>query len=156
MNSNPLRVSKTQKEVSLWVHPEGRVSGAIYLRGESAEYAKERASEAFNQTSPFIVLSCMGPDNTRFYSKRGIVRIEYEDADERPVTEGVAEFGCSLTMMDGSTITGTIIEVLKPESARLYDYLNITEHRFIKIHLQNNEICLINKAYIVRVTPVSV
>jgi hypothetical protein len=56
-------------------------------------------------------------------------------------------------MMDGSLLIGTIKESLPPEHARLFDYININNESFIKLHLENDEICLINKAYIVRVAP---
>ena len=55
-------------------------------------------------------------------------------------------------MVDCSLIEGTIKEALPPEHARLYDYLNQQDCRFLKIYVSENEICLINKSYINQVT----
>jgi hypothetical protein len=56
-------------------------------------------------------------------------------------------------MMDGSLIDGCIRHSLPPEHARLSDYLNLSEERFIRIHTQGGQLWLVNKSYIVYVTP---
>ena len=53
-------------------------------------------------------------------------------------------------MMDGSLILGKIEEPLHPIKARLLDYLNSNNGKFIKITTDNRTL-LINKAYIIRV-----
>lgn len=55
-------------------------------------------------------------------------------------------------MMDGSMIKGRIRENLQPEYARLYDYLNKGKQRFIKLITDENDICLVNKSYIIQVS----
>jgi hypothetical protein len=55
--------------------------------------------------------------------------------------------------MDGSMISGEIREQLSPERARLYDYLNKDDDRFLKIFTGDDHICLVNKSYVIQVTP---
>ena len=54
--------------------------------------------------------------------------------------------------MDGSLIDGEIIEVLHPDHARLYDYLNQAEDRFIRLYIGETQVCMVNKNYIIQVT----
>jgi len=41
---------------------------------------------------------------------------------------------------------------LPPNHERLYDYLNLSKERFIKLNLEDGSLCLVNKAYIVCVS----
>ena len=153
MDREALRIPKRLREVTLWVHPEGRAIGSIFLHHQSNRYAgEEQPLEVLNHPDPFLVLKTDQPEQFRFYNKRSIVRVLYEDEETEEIPDMV-ELPCRLHMMDGSLLTGTIKESLPPEHARLFDYININNESFIKIHLENDEVCLMNKAYIVRVTP---
>lgn len=152
MTQNTLKVPKTRKEVKLWVHPEGLVIGSLFVREQSASGSgNEAPHEVMNQESPFVVLYLNKPSELRFYNRNSIIRIEYED-DAATDTPSNNIISCRLTLMDGSLIDGEIRESLPPDYARLFDYLNTDSERFIRLYLEDNEICLVNKSYINYVT----
>jgi hypothetical protein len=172
MDNDALRIPKKLQQVELWIHPEGRVIGSVYLHLQSSQHAgEEKPEEMLNQPEPFLVLKCNTPEELRFYNKKSIVRVHYYDDQAAPTvmmtlgshlhairssaaSAGLETLGCSLYMTDGSVITGAIKEFLLPGQDRLFDYINGGEEAFIKLHLESGDVCLINKAYIVRVSPV--
>jgi hypothetical protein len=151
MDNDILKVPKILRSVSLWVHPEGRVTGSIYLREHSPDHAgSETPQEMLNQGDTFFVFRREHPDELRFYNVRSVIRVEYEeDGAGRPGK--VTQLECHLQMMDGSFIKGQIRESLAPDRARLLDYLNRGRDVFIKIHLDDQRVYLINKSYIINV-----
>ena len=150
MDNELLKVPKSLKEVTLWVHPEGQVVGSIFLRNHSVSHAgKEQPLEAFNRPEPFIVLKRSGPDELRFYNRKSIIRVEYIGKDTQ-VTRAIRPLSCQFQLMDGAFISGTIEEPLHPYKARLLDYLNKAEDMFIKLHIDGNTV-LVNKSYIIHV-----
>ena len=152
MTDEILKVPKQLKNVTLWVHPEGRVQGALFLREQSPDHAgPEQPLAVLNQCNAFVVVKREDPDQLRFYNTRSIIRVEYEA--EYEIENGSAssphQLHCQLQMMDGSLISGTIHEQLPPGRARLMDYLNRSNECFIKIHMDEGTIYLINKNYII-------
>ena len=143
-----LKVSKKLCAVTLWVHPEGRVVGSLFLREQSPEYGgTEQPLKALNRCQSFLVFKVDDPDELRFYNIKSVIRVEHEPTDNDSST-GIDPMNCQLHMMDGSLIQGTIYESLPPEHARLLDYLNRGEENFIKVHVEGDLIYLINKSYI--------
>jgi hypothetical protein len=146
-----LKVPKKLRPVTLWVHPEGRVIGSIYLRIQSPHHAgSEQPLEALNACESFLVFNRDEPAELRFYNIKSVIRVEYttseddiddSDADSNPMQ-------CHLQLMDGSYIDGSIRESLPPNHARLLDYLNRADENFIKVHMNDGMIYLINKSYI--------
>ena len=150
MLNDRLKVPKILKEVVLWVHPEGRVVGALYLRKQSAHHAgAELPFEALNQPDPFIVFRCDNSSQLRFYNRRTIIRVEYPGRDPQ-VARALKPLACQLHMMDGCLISGTIEEPLHPDRARLLDYLNNMDANFIKLYVDETTV-LVNKSYIIHV-----
>jgi len=150
MNNDHLIVPKSLKQVTLWVHPEGRVLGHIYLRKHSALHAGEELPlEALNRPDPFIVFKREAPAELRFYNRKSIIRVEYPGFDKQQ-QRAVRPLPCLLQMMDGSLISGTIVESLHPNRARLLDYLNNPDDMFIKLHIDGNT-TLVNKSYVIHV-----
>jgi hypothetical protein len=153
VNKKTLMVPKKLRHITLWVHPEGRVLGGIYVREQSAHHAgEEQPLEILNQPEPFVVVKREDPAELRFYNKRSIIRVEYDNPEES-VDEAMHEtfLHCRLQMMDGSLISGTIQESLPPDRARLLDYLNRVDDGFIKLTSDEGAVYLINKAYIIHV-----
>jgi hypothetical protein len=151
--STPLKIPKKLTQVTLRVHPEGTVVGAFFL----SHYRKRATSaeeplDVLNQASPFVVVQRQEPDELRFYNKASIVRVEYR-AEPLPELDNLTPLYCRLYMMDGSLIDGCIRRLLPPSHARLSDYLNLHEERFIKLHTTDGQLWLVNKSYIVYVTP---
>ena len=155
MTTDHLKIPKTLKEVILWVHPEGRVVGSLFLREQSVHHAgAEEPLEVLNQGEHFVVLQREEPTELRFYNRASIIRVEYP-GDKPPCdgAQGTKALPCQLNMMDGSLIAGTICEPLPPDHSRLFDYLNRDPDRFIRIYLDEQTVCLVNKAYIIQVSP---
>ncbi len=150
LNEN-LKVPKKQKQVTLWIHPEGRVIGSLFLSLHSKlSDGEEEPLEALNHPKSFLVLRRDDFDELRFYNKSSIVRVEYYK-DPLTKLEDVEQLGCRLCLMDGSIIEGTIKRALPQDHARLYDYLNMHDERFAEIHIDESMVCLVNKSYIVYV-----
>ena len=148
MNNKALKVSKKLCAVTLWVHPEGRVVGSLFLREQSPDYGgTEQALDALNRCQSFLVFKVNDPDELRFYNIKSVIRVEYESNDSDSST-GTEPMQCHLHMMDGALINGKIIESLPPDRARLLDYLNKEEQNFIKVHVDGGLTYLINKSYI--------
>lgn len=148
-----LKIPKTRKEVKLWVHPEGLVIGSLFVREQSENLADGEAEaphEVMNQESPFVVLYLNQPSELRFYNRNSIIRVEYDNDKTEPSAKDIVS--CCLTLMDGSLIHGEIRESLHPDHSRLFDYLNQSKERFIRLYIEHNQICLVNKSYINHVT----
>ncbi len=152
MVTDSLKIPKIKRQVSLWVHPEGQVIGSLFLREQSVNHAGvEEPLEVLNKDKAFIVLDREETGQIRFYNRNAIVRVEYEE-DTPPDDPAQKIIPCQLTMMDGALFNGEIRETLAPDRARLFDYLNHEKARFIKLYIDANQICLVNKSYIINVT----
>jgi hypothetical protein len=148
VNTKILKVPKKLHTVTLWVHPEGRVIGSLYIREQSPDHAgTEQPLEVLNQCESFLVFKVEDPDELRFYNIKSVIRVEYVASDSDKESE-IDPMDCHLHMMDGSFIHGEVFESLPPNQARLLDYLNRRDENFIKIHMQEGLIYLINKSYI--------
>lgn len=153
LSSSPLKIPKKRKQVVLQVHPDGKVVGSLFLSHQSKHaWREEEPLDVLNQPSPFVVLQREDPDELRFYNKTSIVRVEYQE-DSTPDLEDMTPLYCRLHMMDGSLVDGCIRHALRPDHARLSDYLNLNDERFAKIHTKDGDLWLVHKAYIVYVTP---
>ncbi len=151
MANDALKIPKIKRQVSMWVHPEGQVIGSLFLRAQSVNHAGvEEPIEVLNKDKAFIVLDRDEAGQIRFYNRNAIIRVEY-DEDTPPVGVEQKIISCQLTMMDGALFNGEIRETLAPDRARLFDYLNHENARFIKLYTDTNQICLVNKSYIINV-----
>lgn len=149
-----IKIPKKLKPVSLWIHPEGQVIGSLFLKVQAKRVGSvEDPFTVLNEPNPFLVLQREAPEELRFYNKASIIRVEYVEYHEEALPQArMKPLYCRLDMMDGSLITGSVWRELPPRYARLYDYLNITHEKFMKLHLEDSNVCLVNKAYIVCVT----
>jgi len=149
-----LKVPKTEKEVSLWVNPDGMVKGSLFLLDQSSKHSgPEQPIEVLNDNSPFAVVRLHNPEQVRFYNRSSIIRVEYQQESPAEAKSDTVVIPCAIHMMDGSMLEGTIRETLPPEHARLFDYLNKAETRFIRLYLSDTDLCLINKTFINYVNP---
>jgi hypothetical protein len=155
MISDFFKIPKALKNVTLWVHPDGPVVGGIYIKQQSNTHrGNEDPYELFNETTPFLVFQVQQPQKIRFYNRASIIRAEYREDDPAPLTS-TEYIDCQLQMMDGAFFTGQIRELLPPDHPRLFDYLNRKEERFIRLYSDENNICLVNKSYIIHATNLS-
>ncbi len=151
MGQKSLKINKTLQEVVMWVHPEGLVHGALYVSVDNEAQPVEDPHSVVNNDWPFLVLRRREPNEIRFYNRSSIIRIEYDQA--RPNNPAATKTSCRILMMDGSVFDGEINEELPAERARLYDYLNQANNRFLRLYLEDDRVCLLNKSYIIQVTP---
>lgn len=156
MKAEIFKVPKSEKEVSLWVHPDGMVKGSLFLREQSQEHdGQEKPVDVLNQDHPFVVVRLHNPEQLRFYNRSSIIRVEYplDDGEESLPDDDHTIITCAIHMMDGSILEGTIREVLPPDRSRLFDYLRKEKTRFIRLFFSDTEVCLINKSFINYVSP---
>lgn len=150
MASKNLKIDKTLRPLTLWIHPEGRVTGSIFVQPEVDNDRGEKPADVLNMDAPFLVLQKQDPEEIRFYNRSAIIRAEYPKSGANPSADSHT-YNCQLMMMDGSVITGTIQESLPSEYARLYDYLNQKADRFIKLHSHDGTSYLVNKSYVTQI-----
>ena len=150
MTAHHLKIDKSLRPITLWVHPEGRVTGSIFVKAESANKGAEEPADVLNQAPHFIVLQKHEPEEIRFYNRSAIVRAEYPKSSADSSIKSHT-YSCQLMMMDGSVINGIIQESLPSEFSRLYDYLNQREEYFIKLHSTDDMTYLVNKSYVTQV-----
>jgi hypothetical protein len=149
MSADSLKVPKQQMPVNLWVHPEGRVLGCMFLTFPNPELGDaERPADVINSTVDFLVFKLDGTGEIRFYNKSSIVRVEYWDG-QSSLDQGARPQPCRITLMDGALFDGEICKALPEENSRLYDYMNDTQERFLTLRLAGGDVALINKSYIV-------
>lgn len=167
MGNQLLTIPKIEAPVTLWVHPEGRVEGSVFLEccGEDGRPTQQPA-EILNSPDPFLVVRCHASGDLRFYNKHALVRVGCENDDAAVALEDeLTELQCRLFMMDGSILDGLIREVLPPERRRLYDYINTLGQQFLRLFTvtaaaaAGNDalewpVCLVNKTYIVRIAQI--
>ena len=152
MEDDALKVPKKQVPVTLWVHPEGRVVGSMFVHYPGPdETQSEQPWDVINEAADFVALKLDDPQEMRFYNKSSIVRVEYRDAPSSMLAEG-KPLPCLLTLMDGSLIEGQISKATPVERSRLYDYMNDTSERFLKLRSDENEVMLVNKSYVVYIS----
>ncbi len=156
MSDDAYKISKRAQPVTLWVHPDGPVRGQLYVQElNDMGNRAEQPIEVLNRHLTFVVVHLPDTDEVRFYGKRAIVRVHHERFDDQPEGPDITVLPCQFQMMDGSSLSGTVREFLLPEYQRLFDYLNEPDQAFLRLHLDDGEVCLINKAYIVRATEAS-
>ncbi|MEM8960729.1 MAG: hypothetical protein AAGD38_04555 [Acidobacteriota bacterium] len=152
MTSAEWKIPKKLKQVVMWVHPEGRVVGALFVQIDSYDRAEEQPLEILNDGRPFVVVQRRNPSEIRFYNKASIVRVEYQESAAPTTAERVSALACRLHLMDGSLLEGTVMKSLPPDRSRLFDFLNLEDERFIKLYpvdeADNSIVTLVNKSFI--------
>jgi hypothetical protein len=144
-----LQIPKKRRQVALWVYPEGRVLGSLFVSQHTKRAKREEDPlDVLNHPTPFVVVWCDLADEIRFYNKASIVRIEYTDEDSAALVPPVS-LPCQLHLMDGALIVASIRQHRPPGRSRLYDDLNVADERFVQVHLEDGTVCLVNKSYIV-------
>jgi hypothetical protein len=153
MDDSSLKIPKKPMPVTLWVHPEGRVVGSIFLHLPGPDTGRgEQPLDVMNEPTDFLVIQREPPEGVRFYNKASIVRLEYWDGAEAAAADG-RPLPCHVTLMDGSMIDGALSKAAPVERSRLYDCMNDPADRFLKLLTGANEIILINKSYVVCINP---
>ncbi|MCG5501646.1 hypothetical protein [Ectothiorhodospira lacustris] len=151
MDSDSLKIPKKLIPVKVWVHPDGLVVGEIFVHFQSNQHdGEEEPAEVLNGNDDFFAMRSRSGE-LRFYNKHAVVRVEYSAQAARLEADYASCLLARLYLMDGSRLEGKIREVLPPGNARLYDYINIFDQRFVRLFLSDQTVTLVSKAYIVRV-----
>ena len=79
VKNKPLKIAKALRQVNMWVHPEGLVTGSIFVTIGEDDDSREDPSYVLNDTSPFLVLQREKPDELRFYNRASIVRVVHNN-----------------------------------------------------------------------------
>ncbi len=166
-------IPKLEFPVVLWVYPEGRAQGTMFLAGSEDEgWPAELPSDVLNHPEPFLVFRCALTGELRFYSKQAVMWVAYvRHLTAVELDAELTEIAARLWMMDGTMLDGVIREALAAERRRLYDYINTLGQSFLRLYEVHNDrinkdllvnanwgsdvdrtaVCMVNKAYIVRV-----
>jgi len=154
MDTEALKIPKKKKLVALWVEAEGQVIASVFLQLQSdAHSGEETPEDIFNRPDTFIVVQIEDPQETRFYHMGRVTRVEYHEDAPPESSSDLSELPCRLTLVDGSQVEGTIREFLLPEHSRLYDYINKSEKRFVKLYESEDQVILVNKDHIINISP---
>ncbi len=147
--SDEWKVPKALHDVTMWVHPEGRVSGSLFVHLKSRRFeGPQRPLEVLNNGRRFLVLQHQSPDELRFYNRSAIVRVEYVEEVPHDASGMVAQ-RCQVHLMDDCLIEGTMMKSLPPDRSRLFDFLNLEDEPFMTIYGEDGNVCMVNKSYIV-------
>jgi hypothetical protein len=147
-----LIVPKNLRRVRLWIHPEGRVVGSLYVRAARGEEPEQRIVDSLNEEQSFVVLMREAPEELRFYHQASILRVESE-AEPPPTEEDMIHHRCQLGMMDGNFLEGTLTRPSPPDRSRLFDFLNREKERFLEVFLDDGTTVVVNKTYVIYVRP---
>ncbi|RMG51281.1 MAG: hypothetical protein D6717_13035 [Gammaproteobacteria bacterium] len=157
MDTESLKIPKDRLISSLWVETEGQVIASFFLAPQSERHAgPETPKDLLNDPEPFVVVLHEDPQEPRFYNKNAIVRVHYREPQvEDPGVERTV-LHARLGLRDGTLVEGEVRELLQPQHRRLYDYLNLSGDRFIRIYEEGTEdqVILVNRDHIIRILPV--
>jgi len=152
MSQSALKIPKQQVPMTIWVHPEGQVAGAIFLNLPGSDsHGTEQPCDVLNESADFLVIMRSDPEGVRFYNKSSIVRVEYRHDTRFPAEDGKS-LPCRVIMMDGALIEAEFCKVLPAEQSRLSDYVRDTRERFFKLRLAGGDMTLVNKSYVVYIS----
>ncbi|MGZ6143313.1 MAG: hypothetical protein ACXWLM_08240 [Myxococcales bacterium] len=152
--SDELRVPKRRAQVEVLLPGGAARQVTVFL----AEYAPrhsgpERLSDLLNAQDDFVPAVDVATDTMTFLNRHGIaaarVEREWELAGE---LEGGEQHEVELTLVDGTTLRGTVAFVMPPERARLLDFLNDAQP-FVRL-AEKEKVALVNKRHIARVAKV--
>lgn len=153
MTENQFRIAKQHQKVRLYLSGGEEVEGVVFLHHSRNEYGlPEELQDVMNLPSPFIAIAETADDNSdaiSFYNKSMISRFTYQEkVDSTTKTAANLKEQILVRLCDGLGISGEVQATLPPESARLYDYLNLENELFLKIVGSDGAVSLINKTFI--------
>ena len=152
--SDELRVPKRRAQVEVLLPGGAARQVTVFL----AEYAPrhsgpERLSDLLNAHDDFVPAIDVATDAMTFLNRHGIaaarVAREWELGEE---LTGAEQHEVEVTLVDGTTLRGTVAYVMPPDKSRLLDYLNDAQP-FVRL-AETERVALVNKRHIARVAKV--
>jgi hypothetical protein len=128
------RIEKTRRRITVTLAGGKRMEGDVFLQ-PSVRYrlGPEAPLELLNDTDPFFPLAVVD-DAPLMIAKDRVVRVEYTTvADDTPPERLATGVELQFVLSDGTTIEGVVYLEVRAERARVLDFFNTYDGRFLPI-----------------------
>jgi hypothetical protein len=154
--ANLYRVETVRRSVALTMIGGEIVRGSVFIHSSSQRpFELEDVSELFNATEQFFPLE-LETEEVILVSKARVAEVTDAgggDASDQPPTGSPAPTALlQVVLIGGDVRVGSIRLEARPDRARVLDYLNRLNARFLTLYT-SNEARLINRSLIDRVRP---
>ena len=154
-NANLYRIETVRRAVALTMIGGEELLGHVFIHFSSHRpFELEDLSELFNSDEAFFPLEIENAE-VILVSKARVAEVAVpsgESSDEPPKNATAPTALLQLLLIDGEVRIGAIQLEGRPDRARVLDYLNRLNARFLTLHT-SNEARLINRSLIDRVRP---
>jgi hypothetical protein len=155
-SANLYRIETARKAVILTMLGGEELRGHVFIHFSSYRpFELEDVSELFNGESSFFPLELENSEVILVAKERvaEVAANRGEDASEPPLREPpIPSALLQIVLVGGEVRVGSIQLEARPDRARVLDYLNALNSRFLTLHT-SNEARLINRSLIDRVRP---
>lgn len=152
--ANLYRVQTVKRSVALTMIGGEQLRGSVFIHSSSQRpFELEDVSELFNSAEQFFPLE-LETEEVILVSKARIAEVTGgEESDDQPMTGTPAPTALlQVVLIGGDVRVGSIRLEARPDRARVLDYLNRLNARFLTLYT-SNEARLINRSLIDRVRP---
>jgi hypothetical protein len=154
--ANLYRVETVRRSVSLTMIGGEILRGSVFIHSSSQRpFELEDVSELFNSGEQFFPLE-LETEEVILVSKARVAEVTDaggEDASDQPTSGSPAPTALlQVVLLGGDVRVGSIRLEARPDRARVLDYLNRLNARFLTLYT-SNEARLINRSLIDRVRP---
>ncbi len=154
--ANLYRVETVRRSVALTMMGGEILRGSVFIHSSSQRpFELEDVSELFNSSEQFFPLE-LETEEVILVSKARVAEVADaggEDASDQPPSGSPAPTALlQVVLMGGDVRVGSIRLEARPDRARVLDYLNRLNARFLTLYT-SNEARLINRSLIDRVRP---
>jgi len=153
------RVEKVRRRLALVLRNGDRVEGDVFLRSVSRHRSRpEDPTDLLNDAEPFFALERDG--EALLVAKDGVASAETSYDEEDLENLETSALGASLgvpvevTLRDGSVCVGSVFLESRSDRARLLDFLNSYQRRFLPV-VGATQVTLINTQTIAHVREVA-
>jgi hypothetical protein len=158
-SANRYRIETTRKAVILTMLTGEELRGNVFIHLSSYRpFELEDVSELFNADTPFFPLE-LATREVILVAKERVAEIAANRADtgdsasdQNPSEGPIPTALLQIILVGGEVRLGSIRLEMRPDRARVLDYLNALKSRFLTLYT-SNEARLINRSLIDRVRP---
>jgi hypothetical protein len=158
-SANRYRIETTRKAVILTMLTGEELRGNVFIHLSSYRpFELEDVSELFNADTPFFPLE-LASREVILVAKERVAEIAANRADtgdnasdQNPSEGPIPTALLQIILVGGEVRLGSIRLEMRPDRARVLDYLNALKSRFLTLYT-SNEARLINRSLIDRVRP---
>lgn len=144
------RIDKLRRPVQLYLTDGRALAGDVFLQPIARlRSTPEEPADLLNGDEPFFVFS--EETETLLLAKDQVARLETSP----PEADNPQEFPnlgliVEITQADGTVVSGCVFPEAPASRARLVDYLNAYDQRFLAVY-SADKVCLVNRRLIVAV-----